>query len=514
MLKKRFILLFFSLTISVTIMAQGHYGSDTIAIFSQQYKKNAFALKSTALKDSSQKYYGVAQITQQYKTGELRRAQDAYVSNKTSFYTEGYHTLGKFWLAGSFLFNKTVEDSLANSLRRDDDDISPYYYFAAKNGRYERQNYIANAIIDYSLIPGKLNVGTKINYENHWTTRSVDPRPSVKDFKLVLSPEVAYTINPQQKIGIGLNWGYGYEETNIAFKNSEYLQSLAYPDRIHYINQGYGYISIKDTTSLRRYKDYSGFLLNYQFEKDNFSAKFYGNYSKKIEENTHDIKSRTRYFVRERFTLNEYDLQLLLTKTSTTNIQQLDFNTLIREGSDWNSAFRKNNYTAQDNFINFNYSFLWKKDKPKKHQAELSLYYESILRSDAAAAHELSTESIQPELKYTFYHQNKNTDKWFISLATSYKKPLSTTMSVPTTQINVFSKGVMFPDYYYYGSTILGFKNRMNYISNNLIKNFRIGFSLDTEFYTKTNTSMPIYDAQFIPQGNRFNILGGINIYL
>jgi len=513
-MKRYIFFLMVILTSPVTVMAQGYYGSDSIVNFSQRHKINALALKSTALRDSSQKYYGVANLEHQFRTGSLRRAQGAYSTNTSSFYTEGYHTIGKFWIAGSFLFNKTVEDSLANALKRDDDDISPYYYFASKSGPYERQNYKLNALIDYSLIPEKLNIGTLINYETHWTTGSVDPRPSVEDFKLKLSPQLNYQVNNRNNIGLGIHWGYGYEETSISFKNREFLQSLAYPDRIHYINQGYGYISIKDSTSLRRFKDYSGIIASYQYRNNRFSAKVYGNYTQKVENNTHDVKSRKTYHVRERFTLDEFDIKVLLTKESDTYTQQLDVNALKRNGSDWNAAFKKSNYSAKDDSYHVNYSLLWNIGEPVKHQADIGFNYESSLREDAVSSHHLYAEGIQPEIKYTFYHQNANNDFWIASITGLYKKPLNTEVSVPATQVNVFSRGIMFPDYYYYSSNILGLKNELNYISSNLIKNYKIGFSLNTELYSKTNTATALYDAQFIPKGSRFSIVGRISIYL
>lgn len=87
-------------------------------------------------------------------------------------------------------------------------------------------------------------------------------------------------------------------------------------------------------------------------------------------------------------------------------------------------------------------------------------------------------------------------------------------MTVPTTQINAFTKTVMFPDYYYFKSTIIGVSNELNYVSCNLINNYKIGFSLQTIYLHKTNSDYVIYDAQFVPKGNKLQLNAGISIYL
>src|SRR5690606_22271205 len=97
-----------------------------------------------------------------------------------------------------------------------------------------------------------------INYQTHWTTGSVDPRPDSKKFILKYNPGLTVKVKDRTTLGLMAIIGSSSEDISLDYKNRIYSQSLTFPERIHYINFGYGYSSIKDTSGLRKYTRHIG----------------------------------------------------------------------------------------------------------------------------------------------------------------------------------------------------------------------------------------------------------------
>src|SRR5690606_17130915 len=124
--------------------------------------------------------------------------------------------------------------------------FTPYYFIAAKPGVYERQGYNGGGIVSYALKENRLYIGTAIDYTYHTSNRSVDPRSSVITYQLKFAPEIAWKTKTQT-FGLAGIIGYGDERINTFYKNKDFEGTLLYPDRISYLNFGYGYLEINQT---------------------------------------------------------------------------------------------------------------------------------------------------------------------------------------------------------------------------------------------------------------------------
>jgi len=188
--------------------------------------------------------------------GNIRRdvklPTNAYRTNIASLYTEGFTTIGKAKIMGKFYFDKIWEDSLANNLNGQLQNGVPFTYFATKAGKYERQNMNFEAGIAYPIFKG-LHLTSLINYDYHWSTGSVDPRPDEKIFHIKYSPGLSYKI---KNTVIGANYILGKRDgsIDIGYKNRMFSSSQLYPDRRLYINNGYGYIAQLTSETYNQYK--------------------------------------------------------------------------------------------------------------------------------------------------------------------------------------------------------------------------------------------------------------------
>src|SRR5690606_3978956 len=147
-------------------------------------------------------------------------------------------------------------------------------------------------------------------YMSHVSSRSVDPRPRVAQFGIKLKPEITYSANNQQ-ITIGGFWGKGDEDNSVIYKNRNYGLSLTFPERIYYINQGYGFIVMKDTANLRRYDRFSGISTSYSLSKDRYYVGAYAQLLRQSQDNTHEMRFRNNYYSRTNFELSTYKAGLL-----------------------------------------------------------------------------------------------------------------------------------------------------------------------------------------------------------
>lgn len=222
------------------LLAQQSISSDSVYFYLQTNRQAEWAHNNaTQLLFRDFKNIARSQLYATHEQGGFRRAQEAYRQTMAGFQTDGIKTFGRFTLAGTFNFEKRWEDSAAWWNSGEINEAQPYYFFAGKAGKLEKQLYDLSATATYNLWKNILYIGINGNYRYHWTTRSVDPRPNAKEFKTRLRPEISVRFN-NQIAGLGFLWGRGSEDNTVGFKNRMYNGNLTYYDRNNFMSLGFG----------------------------------------------------------------------------------------------------------------------------------------------------------------------------------------------------------------------------------------------------------------------------------
>ena len=511
---KVYISIFLILCLSVPVLAQSESGTDSLLREQQEQQQLRLSMTSIGLLEwAGTDSYGLTELVVRQEEGSFRRAQEAYSRQSVSFYSEGLKRLGRFSLAGSFLFDRQSEDSLANTLDGFFNELKPFYYFAGKHGEYERQRYDLNALMSYSLIPEKIYIGLGADYQKDASTGSVDPRTEVNSFSLLLKPEVSMRTGNHQ-ISAGAIWGYGNEEAGVAYKNDDFKHSLLYPDRIYYSNQGYGFLVIRDTAVLRRYDRHVGWTLSYQTQLNRWNVQARMRHLISNTDNTHSTRTRKDYFTRSSFRKEDISAAVLISEEHDKRRQQFELTVLNQSGQDFNSVFQAHNYSAVNRDYFLSYSYQRKQNERWQPEMGASLRYRHLMKEDLAADHYFMAQTVQPGLVFASSHRFQNADRLRISLSPSYRIPLNTEVVVPPTQENVFTETVVYPDYYYFSAEVLEISAGAEYISNHLLQQVPLGIFADIQYLNQNNRDQSVLNARTIPSGNRYFFNFGIRIYL
>lgn len=457
--------------------------------------------------------YGMAELRYFRSSGSFRKAQDAYQTQVSGLYTEGFNQLGRFKVQGQFEFSRTIEDSLANNLKGLKEDIHPYYYFVQKPGEFERQDYRFKALLSYDLIEGKLSVGSGIDYLSHTSSRSVDPRPRITQFNLKVSPEISYKHNGHQ-MSVGILWGYGDEDYRIVYKNRNYGLSLTFPDRIFYINQGYGFIVMKDTANMRRYNSHSGLNVSYSNKINHYAVGVHLAHTTQDEENTHDVKYRKNYHIRSTFTLKRYETQLLLSEDQQKRRQQIFIAAQLAEGSDFNRAFQARNYSAYIRSLSFGYYYQKKRAQGWQPEVGIKADYLASKKQDFATEHLLEQGYLEGGPTFTVYNQSRGKESFSFSFAPFYRLPLHYNYTAPSSQETIFTRDILFHDYSYYSSRVFGVNVEALVLSARLFRNFAAGLSINSSYMKQLGSEQVLEVVGEKPNDNQLINWIKLNLYL
>ncbi len=503
------IFIFFTM-LSVTVLSQQQYSSDSIFFYKQATDNFNFVKRSaTQLNTFGLKRLGMVQLETAHEKGSFRRAQQAHSNTTTDFYSEGMATLGRWKVSGSFHFNKIWEDSLAYSLKGTDDDAQPYYFFAGKAGKYERQNYNMSTIASYELIKDRLYLSGGIQFDYHWTTRSVDPRPEVKYFKFLFSPEISYRFK-NNYLGASLDIGYGRETNSIDYKNRNYAGNQTFIERNIFLSLGYGHIG-KLPGFLNRYSDYSGFKIHYAGEKGKYLIRTSLSYLLWEEENSRVIASAKNHDVYSILQADTYEAAILIQKKGGNNQQQLQATLHRQTAINWSSEFNATSYQYLNTNVSVGYLYLF---KGRKIEPELGvdLVYNDLLREDVVDAHYINYKYFQPGISFSLYSTLRNGNRLMVNLRPSLRIPVDNIITIPATQVNYFTKGVVYTDYLYWDARALQQDIAFKYNVRDFYK-LSAGFYIKAAWLHRLAASQSNMPANFIPGSNRFAVNVGANLY-
>ena len=507
-------ILFIYLVLPAAAFAQMNVAADSLYTYRQTINAiSAAKMGATLLQGSNIQKVSQAGIHYRNSGGSFRVAQEAQQTKSGQVYTEGITTLNRFKLYGYFSFARIMDDSLAFNMKGIKDSPQPTYFMAGKASNYERQNFTGGGIISYELFKDRLFISTGVDYLYNSTAGSVDPRALVYTYQLKFRPELSYKIG-NQIIGLGALAGYGDQDVEqIRYKNGDYNGSLTYPLRISNLNYGFGYYEASISPFVRK-NTYTGLSLSYSKQGTALDYKARISYEIDQEDNQYEPSNSIVNNPISSFQLESLGFDLLITKSAKGNSQQLKMHLLRQIGDDKLVAQAARNYTYKNYDGQLQYSYL--NTKNSRHQGEwiAGFLYHYGYKRDAASSHLLDYTTYEPLIGHTHYWTPENKDLISAGLQLSARLPFDTQVNIPATQVTLFSKGVVFPDYLYWSAKAARASFRFNYVTERIIKKFRTGFGIESSYLRAVNTVADFNNATFIPEKGYLDLKLSLNLYL
>lgn len=511
----RYLAFITTLILPVLSFAQQKLNTDSIYFYRQSEKENRYLYGSaTHLNASKLESSGLANLSYQNSNGHFRKAQEAERSTVTSIYTEGVNTLGRFKASGYFAFSRIYQDSLAWTTKGTELDAQTYYFVAAKAGKYERTDYKLGGILSYSLVPKKLSTGIGIDYNYRESTRSVDPRPKVNNYSLIFKPELVYEFK-NHYAGIQATWGYDKEDFNSTYKNEIYKTSPAFPERITYLVYGYGNMrNYQNDQAMRRNGNHLGLALNYSGDFSRFKVLTKIAYKQLVEESRMKVTNSINDSLLGTFYLNDLSARVLIKNKNKATPQQLSIDFLSSTGYDKSSLYEATNYHYSRQTIDAEYLIRLNSQSPISTEFGPSLSFERLEKIDVVTMINTEVAGIESGLSGSLYVKSQKNNLFSLGAGASYRKPINHTLNIPALQtVNTFVKGVVYGNYQYDTSDFIKLKAGVNYISNNLFKEFKTGFSVQGTYLSQINSKFTFPEATFSPNHQRLHLNISLNLY-
>ena len=487
--------------------------TDSIYLYRQSENKiGKVYLNATQLLGTPVTKLGVAGIRLDYFDGHFRKAQEAETQTSGTIATKGVTQFGRFKASGYFDFSRIYQDSLAWTTKGTEIDAQPYYFGSIKAGKYERSSYELGGILSYGLIQEKLFISSGIEYSYRSSTRSVDPRPAVNNFKLILRPELTYQFG-NQFIGLQGQWGYGREDFALGYKNRDYSNG-GYPDRVNYMIYGYGLIqTFGGTERNRRDERHKGLTLNYSGKFNNLDLKASMGYGGWHDENAYVTENSLKNNLIGTFDMDTWHTDILLSRTGMKHAQQLNLQAVFLSGEDRRVLYDAVNYRYNQRMVNMEYLFHFNHARRFSTEYGGSMNYEQLEKKDYISAHYVNTTVVAPGLSAALYLRTEKNDLFSFTARMVYRMPLQNDLTVPDFQENVFSRGVVYPDYAYATSKAIPLSAKFHYISSSLFKQFKSGISISAIYVSKLEDGIVQPNAAYNPGNHRLSANLSLNLY-
>lgn len=447
------------------------------SIYSRDYQREIYTKNFLSHNLSAPANFGDVSLHYFQISGNRILAQQAHSKQEVNFYALGANQLGNFRISGDFLFNKVFEDSLAYGQRNDIDKWSTFNYYASKAGNYERQNYKANMTLSYK-VSTLFQPFININYIDHWTTGAVDPRFESKKFEMKYNPGVLINVKGTS-VGLKAIFGKGRENSSILYKNRNYSQSLLFPDRIHYLNLGYGFNSIKDTSSMRKYSSLLGLAGSIHTTWGSTILDIEASVERKNEDNTNDLKSTNVYKRRGLYEQDSYRMHTMLQRLGQRSHHLLLFDGEYISGKDglinFSSSLDKVNYTVAYLEAKLGYLFTCTAGQRWNYDIGLDLAYYSIARKDYASFINVSNTFTQLMPNIKVHLQLAKGDFVQVGFKPMLTLNMSNVMDYSVNTLNNYIQGVVFWDYDYYRTNALDLNWNAKWTTVKLSSQYLVG---------------------------------------
>lgn len=486
------------------------------SIYMLDYQKKIYTKNFLQHNLSSPTNFGDVSLNYSQRTGNRKLAQQAHTNQTIDFYALGANQLGDFRISGDFLFSKVLEDSLSYGQRNDIDEWSTFNYYASKAGKYERQNYKANLTLSYKLnrfIQPFFNV----NYLHHWTTGSVDPRFESKKFEMKYNPGIIVHLK-ETNLGLKAILGNGRENAGVGYKNKNFGQSLLFPDRIHYLNLGYGLISIKDTLNTRKYSKLFGAEVSLHTKLGRNILDINSSMERKNENSTNDLKSTNVYRKRGTYEQDTYTLNASLQMLRNHSHHLFTWDTKYISGQDglinFSPSLDKVNYTVDYLESKAGYLFSNLKQAKWNYDLGMDLDYYNIERNDYATFLKVSNTFVHVSPKFNLRYKGHDRDYVQVGFTPRLILDIDHEIAYSPNSLNNFIQGVVFWDYDYYSTNAMNLNWNVKWITSKVSTQYLFGvkadFTLEKNFGANKDNRLSAFPVE--AQRNSFSIAVFLNL--
>lgn len=478
-------------------------------------------LSNTFSHRSRQRSFGVLDLHYRSSEGNLRQAQQAYSAQDIVFQAKGFNRIGNFRIAGIFTFNNNQDDSLANGQRNNIEELTPFYAHANKSTDYRRQNYLMQALGSYD-ISTYWRTGLGLHYHKHWSAGTSDPRLRTDRFILKLQPTVSYSFG-NNSIGVYGKWGKADEDVRFSYKNLNYQRSTLYPDRLIYVNWGYGNTSLRDTTNVFKYDSYSGFGAEYALENSLWKIRSFVDHELFINDNYFQRPASTRSRgVIGRFTMSTLRAGLDIYKQDDAHDNQhfLSFSAQTDDGYDGNIVTTGSldivNYKVSRSILNLEYLYLWDKKASNSKEIGIDISRHYLSREDLSQSIRLKSDNYLFNLRGKWYADLNKNYSYIVGAEVFLGIPTSNTeLSYSALSKTEFLRNIVFTDYYFYSSSFYGTRLQGEYVVNRFAGQNRLGFFARIDLSKQNPLDLRAdLDPTFIPSGQRMEWQMGARMYL
>jgi len=466
---------------------------------------------TTLMSDSARSNIGTASLFFDTEKRDYRTAQQAQHTNTVGMDARGISYLGgKTVVSGIFSYHKVWQDSLSYSLSGLEDNSLPTYYFVQKAGQFERQTYRANAHIGHELSQD-WRVDAALDYTHHWATRSIDPRMDFYSMAWLFKPSLSYNLHIG-KISLQPVYGKGTAQTDISYKHDPYNSGDQYPE-YHYVNNyGYGSIDAQDSIPLRQYDRYLGLQSEGAIRLDRYELWWNVGYMLRNIESTHDSRHLDNYFVVQTFDLETFHMDFLLSQLGD-NAGSLRLGLVHRSGVD-GAYYNGQNYflTQWEGSLSLSKTVQQASTWPKEFGIDLKMAYDE--RDDAASSHYAERAGLDIALPISIAKRwrSQRSVRWQVIPA--IRIPIRNTLYIPVTQVNRFSTGIAYPEFYYYAVKSVNLQSRITFLTRSLWKNTPVGFFALGDFTKPFGFKGELYGNSLRYTGSNLRLRIGVNFYL
>lgn len=449
------------------------------------------------------------------QAGGYRQAQVAQRNRIAEFSAEGIATLNKFKVSGYFAYCRTTDDSLAWNQQGLPNEDRPYYFASAKAGPYQRDRFDMGAQLGVELFRGRWFIGSGIDYLYNTATRSVDPRPSVKTFRLMLSPELIYKRH-KHALGVGITWGTGYEDNGISYTNDAYRANTSeiHKPWITYFSTGYGSAYPQRTNlNINRNQKYKGLKLSYSGNLANWKLRGTASYLFTEENSRAGLITSLAFENIANYQVDRLNAAFLLSCRKTKLYHQVMVNLSSDDGSGYYNRISGKNYYSKHKAYLAEYSLTLNSLKRTSPGFTAGTSYQNISKRDLSVYSNINYAWLQPYAGMALYTRLNKRNDFTAALDFYTLIPLNNELVAPAATVTEFTKGVVFPDYYYYKSLGGGIAATANYVSSSLIQGFRTGIGFRFGYDKKLSAPAVTLPANFIAGSNRSSYALNLNLY-
>ncbi|MBS1737075.1 MAG: hypothetical protein JSS98_10805 [Bacteroidetes bacterium] len=399
--------------------------------------------------------YAVIGATYNYAEGSFIARQDAPKQNELSFATEGTKKINKYLLSGSFSYIRTIADSMAYTLGNNK-QAAPFYFYAGAKGNWELSHYNLQGIISRPVFNDKLIVSAGANYHTGNAWRSNDPR--VEDFshEMGLEGAILYKINAQHTIGGSFAYSRLSEENGNEYRNKDYQGNLLNMPYINVINYGYG-LSVIQTTSRQINSNNNGVGLSglyhgsFDFGTISISAGIKDVHSKFVQKATEFSSANYLY---GKFNENIWTSDFLW-KSHQNETQNWSVYASYKDhyGKDFNTVLNGNNFVYYNTEFLLTPAYAHLKNKQLQYELGLSGRVSRLYKADGSTDHIANYKNAELGLIAAYYFSGKKPNNFLkISAGAHVRKNIDAQVSAPQSQVNTFTKEVVYYDYYFNGA--------------------------------------------------------------